>query len=121
MHDWHALIVEDDLPSCEVLAFLLRYYHVQVDVALNGEQALSRLDLRTYTCAIIDLSLPGMNGWSLLQAIKDNPKTATLRCIAVTAYYDAKVARDALQAGFVACFPKPLEPSFIRDLETTLA
>jgi len=121
MHEWHTLIVEDDLPSCEMLAFLLRYYHVQVDVALNAEQALSRLDISTYTFAIIDLSLPGMNGWSLLEAIKDNPKTASLRCIAVTAFYDAKVAREALQAGFLACFAKPLEPSFVKQLETTLA
>jgi two-component system, chemotaxis family, CheB/CheR fusion protein len=121
MRDWHTLIVEDDLPSCEMLAFLLRYYEIHVDIALNAEQALSRLNMNTYTFAIIDLSLPGMNGWTLLQEIKDNPKTAALRCVAVTAYYDAKVAREALQAGFVACFPKPLEPSFIRQLETTFA
>ncbi len=121
MDDWYVLIVEDHLPSCEVLAYMLRYYHAQVDIATNAEQALSRLDVNTYTCAIIDLSLPGMNGWSLLQEIKADPKTANLRCVAVTAYHDAKVAREATQAGFLACFPKPLQPSFIKDLQQTLA
>ncbi len=121
MAKWQALIVEDDLPSCEMLAYLLQYHNIEVDIAMNAEQAMLRLGKKSYTCAIIDLSLPGMNGWALLNHIKDDPNTRYLKCIAVTAYYDPKVGHEATQAGFVACFGKPLHAaSFVQQLESVL-
>src|SRR5262245_51946653 len=116
MASWHALVVEDDASSSQILAYLLQYHNIKVDIAVDAEQAMHWLGTKSYTCAIIDLSLPGMNGWSLLNHIKDNPDTQHLPCIAVTAYYDSKVGQEATQAGFVACFAKPLHPaSFVQQ------
>lgn len=122
MTNWHALVVEDDLPSCQVMTFMLNYHHIDVDIAVNAEQALIQLSKKSYTCAIIDLSLPGMNGWALLKSIKNDPDTQHLPCVAVTAYYDAKVSVEAVQAGFLACFGKPVQPaSFVKQLEAVIS
>src|SRR5258708_27422824 len=113
MANWQALIVEDDLASSQVLGYLLQYYDIDVDIAVNAEQAMLRLVTKSYICAIIDLSLPGMNGWSLLNHIKDDPNTQNLPCIAVTAYYDSKVGQEATQAGLVTIFCRTMpSPSF---------
>ena len=121
MANWQALVVEDDASSSQILAYLLQYHNIEVDIAVDAEQAMLWLGTKSYTCAIIDLSLPGMNGWSLLNYIKDNPDTQYLPCIAVTAYYDSKVGQEATQAGFVACFGKPVHAaSFVQQLESVL-
>jgi CheY-like chemotaxis protein len=118
---WYILIVEDDPASSSVLQYILNYNGAKVDIAANGEQALQHLKQRLYDLAIVDMNLPQMSGWSLLDNIKKNAAMAQQRCIALTAYYDPKVALEAERAGFEACFPKPVEPSFIETLKQILA
>jgi CheY-like chemotaxis protein len=75
-----------------------------------------------YSAVIIDLALPGMDGWGLLRTIQQNPRTRDLRCVAVTAFHSAETAVKAVESGFAAYFPKPLEAtSFVRELERVLA
>ncbi len=121
MKNWHVLIVEDDPPSGDLLAYMLRYYEIEADTVTTAEKALDQLAAKDYNAAIIDLALPGMDGWALLKAIRENPRLADLQCVAVTAYHDAKVAYEAVQAGFLACFPKPLYPSFVYNLKEVLS
>lgn len=119
--DWHLLVVEDDHYGWEVVARMLEFRHINADIAATAEDALESLTLKPYTAVIIDLALPGMDGWALLQEIKDNPETAHLPCIAITAYHDSRVAQEARRAGFAAYFPKPLNTSFAEEVEKTLA
>ncbi len=119
MRDWNLLVVEDDPDGQEVVSRLLTYRKVQHDTAGNAEDALKQLDNRTGV--IIDLNLPGMDGWTLLQQIRNNPQTADLPCVAITAYHSAELAVKAIESGFVAYFPKPLDTtSFVRELERVM-
>jgi CheY-like chemotaxis protein len=120
VEDWHVLVVEDDIYSAEVLLHMFRFHKIAADVAMTGEQALVMLDAHQYTAAVIDLSLPGMTGWELVQVIHENPETVTLPCVAVTAYFDSHVEHEARRFGFVAAFPKPLFTSFIEELKRTV-
>ncbi|HEX2622288.1 MAG TPA: response regulator, partial [Phototrophicaceae bacterium] len=71
--------------------------------------------------AIIDLALPGKDGWKLLSEIKANPATRDLPCIAITAYHTASLREEALKNGFKAYFPKPIDAAwFIQQLEAIL-
>ncbi|MBC7813148.1 MAG: response regulator [Burkholderiales bacterium] len=119
--DWHVLVVEDDHYGWEVVSRMLEFRHIGADIATTAEDALEALATQPYTAVIIDLALPGMDGWSLLQQIKDNADTAHLPCIAMTAYHDSRVAQEARRAGFVGYFPKPLNTSFAEEVEKTLA
>jgi CheY-like chemotaxis protein len=114
------LLVEDDPDGQAVVAHVLGYLSYPIDIADNAEDALVYLTERhgEYRAAIIDLALPGRDGWELLSEIKGTPATAKLPCIAVTAFHSSKIREEALQAGFVAYFPKPLEATaFAREFE----
>lgn len=121
MSQWRMLVVEDDLFSQDVAATILQYHGVNVDVVTTAEEGLHLLQNTRYDAAIIDLSLPEMDGWSLLRHIKGIPAHANMPCIAVTAYYSGQVAQQAIESGFTAFFPKPLEPeTFVQDLSQFL-
>lgn len=120
--DWNVLLVEDDPDGQEVLARMLRHYKIAFDVAQTGEQALAMMSRFQYTAVVVDLSLPGMDGWSLLRTIQTNPAWDGIPCVAVTAYHSTDVAVKAIEAGFVAYFPKPLDTaSFVPELRRALA
>jgi two-component system, chemotaxis family, CheB/CheR fusion protein len=114
------LVVEDDPDGQAVVSHVLQYLRYEIDVAGDADEALAFLVERTgeYRVAIIDLALPGRDGWELLSEIKGTPSTTDLPCIAVTAYHSSKTREDALLAGFTAYFSKPIEAtSFARQLE----
>jgi len=119
MPKWHVLVVEDDPDGQEVVTRILRHHQITTDVAPTAEDALTLLANPHYTVAVIDLALPKMDGWTLLEKIRANPALADMPCIAVTAFHSAEVAVQAIHAGFAAYFPKPLEAtSFVRELES---
>lgn len=121
MNNWRLLVVEDDPDGQEVVSRMLRYHKIAVDVVYSGEDALELLSTNAYQGAIFDLSLPGMDGWTLLDLVQTNADTAAMPCVAITAFHSAELAVKAIEAGFIAYFPKPLETaSFVRDLEQAL-
>lgn len=101
------LIVEDDVHGLNITRSLLEHRGFGVDAAADAEQALHWLEQTTYQAAIIDLSLPGLSGWELLNAIRQC--CPTMPCIAVTAYHSPRVAQQTRDAGFVAYFAKPFD------------
>ena|ERR1700694_201265 len=118
MNNWRVLVVEDDPDGQEVVGVMLRHHRIHADIVFRAEEALDLLSQNQYTLAVIDLSLPGMDGWTLLETIQSNPQTAAMPCVAITAFHSADVIIKAIQAGFIAYFPKPLEAtSFVRELE----
>jgi CheY-like chemotaxis protein len=115
------LVVEDDVDGQEVVARMLRHHRIPADIAGSAEDALDMLVATEYTGAIIDLNLPGMDGWTLLNRMRSDAQTTQIRCVAVTAYHSADLAVKAIGAGFDAYFPKPLEAtSFVRELQRIL-
>lgn len=116
------LVVEDDPDGQAVVSHILEYMNIAIDVVNDAEEALHCLEQATYRAVIIDLALPGKNGWELLQHIQEKPETENLPCIAVTAYHTSKLREEAITAGFTAYFAKPIDAtSFARELETLLA
>lgn len=119
MNSWRVLVVEDDPDGQELVSRMLRHYHIAIDVAKDAEDALICLANQHYTGVIIDLSLPGMSGWSLLQNIQNIDTTGSLPCVAITAYHSPEVAVEAKRVGFAAYFAKPLEAvEFVQKLRT---
>lgn len=112
------LVVEDDQDGQEVVARMLRFHRLDFDLVATAEDALDALGQSEYSTAIIDLALPGMDGWALLGAIMGSNSTSHMKCVAVTAFHSAEVATKAIEVGFKAYFAKPLETtSFVRELQ----
>ena len=111
MADIRILVVEDDPDGQEMVTTMLQHMNFAVDTADNGEQA-SHIIFNsgiTYGAIIIDLALPGKDGWELLAEILNNPNTDKIPCVAVTAFHNSKLREEALRAGFIAYFPKPID------------
>lgn len=112
------LLVEDDQDSQTVVTQIAKHLHYFIDVAGSAEEA-SELLFETeldYDLIIIDLRLPGKNGWQLFSIIKENPTTAHVPCIATTGYGDSLVAREAKAAGFEHFMAKPITAKTVVDL-----
>jgi CheY-like chemotaxis protein len=117
----HILVVEDDQDGQEVVARMLNYHKIPFHIVFTAEDAIEALNQAQYRGAIFDLSLPGMDGWTLLEKVKSQPTTANMPVVAMTAYHSAEVAVKAIEAGFAAYFAKPLEStSFVRELQRVL-
>jgi CheY-like chemotaxis protein len=115
---WKVLVVEDEQDSMDVVKDILNHHNIENIGAYNAEDALVMLDEMKPTLAIVDLALPEMDGWGFLSAIRNNPATAHMPAVAITAYHSVNVAQEAIAAGFDAYFPKPIEAtSFVRELE----
>ena len=122
MKNWHILVIEDEPDGQEVFSRILSYFAVKTDTVDTAEDALSLLKQNQYTAVISDLALPGMDGIELINLLRNDPKTAHLPCVATTAYHSSLVKQQALEAGFDAYFPKPLDDTtFIRELERIIA
>jgi len=111
------LVIEDEPDGQVVVAKLLRYSNIETDAFGTGEDGLNALNNDNYKAAIIDLALPGMDGLQVIQQIRENPDTAQLPCIAITAYHTSAVKQQAIKAGFDAYFSKPIDDTtFIREI-----
>jgi CheY-like chemotaxis protein len=115
MGNGRVLIVEDDPASRDILVQLVAHHEYDSDAVVSAEDALDLLGQTSYTLVLIDLALPQMDGWGLLRAMRANPNWQG-SAVAVTAYYDSLVAHQAKEAGFLACFPKPVNSDVIENL-----
>ncbi|HEX2996814.1 MAG TPA: response regulator [Anaerolineales bacterium] len=117
LSDLMIVVVEDEADSMELVQGLLSYHSIHNLGASTAEEALKLLQTTIPALIVIDLSLPGMNGWSLLNEIRKNKRLSNIPCVAITAYHTAELAHEAIEAGFDAYFAKPLDAtSFVREL-----
>ncbi|MBC7870523.1 MAG: response regulator [Chitinophagaceae bacterium] len=117
------LVVEDDPDGQALVAHVLGHINIPIDLAGDADQASSYLfgSGMAYRAVIIDLALPGRDGWELLAEIQGDERTQGLPCIAVTAFHTSKIREEAIKAGFTAYFPKPIDAmTFARELEALL-
>lgn len=122
MNNLPILIVEDEPDGQELVSRMLAQVGIEVHVAGNAEVAWDYLAANTYMAAIIDLALPGKDGFELLSAIRRQPATAALPCVAITAFHTPELKQQAIHLGFDAYFAKPLDRTrFLGELDHLLA
>ncbi|MFN8528874.1 MAG: response regulator [Anaerolineae bacterium] len=102
------LVVEDDPDGQEVVARMINQVNIDTEIAGTAEEAFELLQKRQYVGAIIDLALPGADGFQLLNAIRSDDQLKDLPCIAVTAYHTPELKHQALTEGFDGYFAKPI-------------
>jgi CheY-like chemotaxis protein len=114
---WQVIIVEDEFDSMQMVSAILRYHHIDILVAHNGIECLELLKTHHATMVLTDLSMPEMDGWQTLNAIRSDPRLEHLPVVAITAYYSKAVSERAMAAGFNAFFAKPISPrTFVQEL-----
>jgi CheY-like chemotaxis protein len=115
--EWRILVIEDEPDSAEAVREMFEYNGIQSWSAATAEDALKMIPAVQPNVFVVDLTLPGMDGWKFLKTVRENPATAHVPAVAMTAFHSIHVGRQAIEAGFAAYFPKPLDTtSFVREL-----
>ena len=111
------LVVDDNVDAAESLALLLQLDGHTVSVAHNGVDAVQRAEAWHPDIAVLDVGLPGMNGYEVASVLRQRGEECP-ELIAVTGYGQAADMQRALEAGFRYHLVKPVDP---RDLTTAIA
>jgi signal transduction histidine kinase len=102
------LIVDDDLLLCEVLAQLFSNLGYETVIAENGEAACNFIARKDLVLAVVDLSMPKLDGFGLLRHIRQHPRTVDLPVIISTGNNDRESIEEAYRLGASSFVTKPI-------------
>ncbi len=106
-HGRRILVVEDDPPIREVLVTTLRLSGYRVASAADGHHALETARACKPELVLMDLMLPGVDGWALTSQIRDDPDLGSPPVIVLSARVREADRQRAFDAGAVHFLPKP--------------
>lgn len=105
------LVVDDYADSREMYADFLVFSGFRVAEARDGREALEKAVEVKPDLILMDLSLPGIDGWEATRRLKKDPRTRQIPVVALTGHAFAGDADTALQAGCDAFITKPCLPA----------
>jgi DNA-binding response OmpR family regulator len=108
MPNVRVLVVDDDRPSLKLTAFLLREEGYNVFTADNGQEALRLIDEKTPDLLILDVMMPGMDGWEVTRQLR---RATNLPIIILSAKGETTDRVYGLDLGADDYLAKPFEPS----------
>jgi signal transduction histidine kinase/CheY-like chemotaxis protein len=116
------LLVDDNEDARELLGDMLRTFGHEVEAAPDGPAALARLEGFSPDVAILDLGLPGMDGFELARRISETLKDARPRLIALTGYGRESDVKQGRAVGFDLHLVKPVDiPVLVRAIDESAA
>jgi PAS domain S-box-containing protein len=112
------LVVEDNEFVLASLSVLLKTLGHEVHVARNGQEALDIAGWVPLDLALIDIGLPGLNGYEVVRRLRKDFPPGTLTLVAMTGYNQEEDRQNSKNAGFDIHLAKPFDPA---ELEKILA
>lgn len=104
------LIVDDERDLVRPLALRLAADgRFEVAVAFDGKEGLARAHAFRPDIALIDLSMPGLDGWSLCSRLREDPRTRQTVLIIMTAWLSPDLGKKAVAEGVRSLLLKPFE------------
>ena len=112
------LVVEDNEMTRDMLSRRLIKRGYEVDMAVDGEQGLAMARSNPPALILMDMSLPGLDGWEATRQLKTMPETRAVPVIALTAHAMAGDREKALAAGCDDFDTKPVDlPRLLAKIE----
>jgi CheY-like chemotaxis protein len=115
----NVLVVEDDPAIRSLMAVLMRKAGVAVDVAGNGIEALAALEKREYAVILLDLNMPGMDGFAFLRELRprcersgEKPLVVVVSAALESAEVVARIDTDLVGAAI----RKPFDPAHLQSV-----
>ena len=103
------LIIEDDTETRILLRKGLEAAGMEVDTVWGGEKGLEAVQRGTFHAVVLDVMMPGMNGFEVLEALRQSERTLDLPVIILTARTEEEVKKRVLAAGATAFVTKPFK------------
>jgi two-component system, sensor histidine kinase len=105
------VLIEDDEDSREMLRVSLEMAGHEIGVAADGPGGLDLVQRRRPDVVLIDVGLPGMDGYEVARRIRTTPEGGRMRLIALTGYGQQEDRRRSRESGFDAHLVKPIDPA----------
>lgn len=122
MNTWTVLIVDDEPDNVGVAQKVLKFNGADVHIARNGIEGLATLQDIHPTFILLDLSMPEMDGWEMLERLRTSDSLADIPIIALTAHAMSGDKEKVMAAGFDGYIAKPFRiNSFLEDIQACLA
>jgi two-component system, cell cycle response regulator len=116
------LVIEDNEANLELINFLLSAHGYTPHLATDGKEGLALACQEPPDLVLLDLRMPGMDGYEVAAAIRARPELAQTRIVAVTASAMVGDRERIAAAGFNGYIQKPIDPeTFISQVERFLA
>ena len=116
------LLVEDNDDGREMMAMMLGCYGYPVQHAADGFQGLAKASADKPDIALVDIGLPGIDGYEVARRMRANPDTHHIKLIALTGYGLADDQRRVMDAGFDMHLVKPVDvEQLLRAIDQCLA
>ena len=110
--DTFLLIIEDDVPFARIIYDLAHEKNFKCMIAPNGETGLHYADYYNPSAIILDIGLPGIDGWEVMKRLQENPHT---RHIPVHFMSGADKSLEALRKGAIGFLRKPVTVNEINE------
>ncbi len=108
MPDARILVVDDDADSLEIVRTYLESRGYRVTTAADGKEALAMLEDARPDLVLLDVMMPGIDGWEVARTIKDHPEFSATRVVMLTARSDFTDKQRGLRAGADDYIVKPM-------------
>jgi CheY-like chemotaxis protein len=116
------LLVEDNEMNRDMLSRRLQKKGYEVVLAVDGEEGVAKAKSESPALILMDMSLPGIDGWEATRRVKADPQTKLIPVIALTAHALTSDRDSALAAGCDDFDTKPVEfPRLLAKIEALLS
>jgi len=114
------LVVDDNRDSADSLGMLLKFLGADIHLAYDGASALDAMRIFRPSVVLLDLGMPGMDGFEVARRIRQMPRGDKLRMIALTGWGQAEDRRRSAEAGFDHHLVKPVDFSALQGVLASL-
>ena len=119
---WRVLIVDDEPDNLTLASEFLTFSGATVAVTERGEELLAMVDEFLPTIILLDLAMPGIDGWEIQRRLRTRTELSHIPIIALTAMAMPEDVERAKMAGFDGYITKPFRVgSLLRDIKTCVA
>lgn len=116
------LVIEDSASVRRLIEVCLRVLDVEVAAAEDGVTGLNEARSTRPDVIVLDIGLPGMDGWEVLSHLRSGDDTNRIKVLVLTAHAQPEVAQQAARGGADDFMTKPFRPGELRErLEKLLA
>ncbi len=114
------LIVEDSAVIRRLIEVCLRAADLEIITRDDGKSGLSAVSSEVPDLVVLDIGLPGMDGWEVLDRIRNDNSTESIPVVVLTAHAEEESRRRANEGGADAFVTKPFQPNDFRSTVLSL-
>jgi CheY-like chemotaxis protein len=120
MMSGYILIADDYEDNRELLCFILEGAGYTTREARDGGECVRMAQSDPPDVALIDISMPVLDGWDVIKALREDARTQSIPCVAITAFTAAADRQRAIKAGFADYLAKPYRAKDVLGIITRL-